>query len=905
MSEFPKRHRPGGPFIKRQAPGDTVVPAVTAVTGEGKPSVTWGNRPGAKLRKARPGTTVLEPIFTAAGSSTCEWVGVALDSVDGDFTYDFVPQVVAVVIDGNEYIIRRESISIHEVEGSAPNTCTLRVEGAAPLVEQTFFLYVGDVLFFAGQVQAVEQAYEGQIDQLVWTITALDHTWALNRRRPFGTFTDVSASTVVATLMTRFAPTGFTATKIQAGLPNVTITLDGSLTFTEALSAVANLIGARYRLGYDQDLAFFLNDVSDPPLQLNNTTNTTLCHEDSGPPIRSTRDTSQLRNRVFVRGGGTTVAADVPVGATRVPVNEIELLPESGTVITGGQILSYGSTNVPKLRTRAVPPAPTLSECTELNLGAYSPQNVQVRTSWVYPDGYETAPGPPSATIPFDGTKKLCINLPTAPAGVSRKIWISAVDQPGEPTWTDQDTALIETVETEGTQDISLDWKGFSTQTGNFEIFHNPYFYSWSGPWKESGSPYSKFTPNFTDTPPFIDIADVTLTGLAGDIIAITVDGSGSGEYQNKTINTMPPGFTPVTASYRLRAFEASGGCLGIPASDMSVGGNAPATSFPEEGGCISHDHSADYDPPPGIVSLFAESYTFTFHVDGTSGKRGSVSSYTTVGPGSNGSDFRITGTYMCVVWTKTTLPGGEYKRGNTRVTVETEQPITEVFCPSGGTAIIDGQLITYTGIDGQDLIGIPEEGAGALGCDHVDENGDPADDECGPPVEENPDGDPPATVKPGINGNGCEPGNGTLILTSPTTEPIPNGAPIDIWVQRDDFESQAEFGVREYLVTDSSLMTIEDAAARGDAELDLFSQPIITVSYSTRDRRTAVGKIVDINMTDPPLVGSFAIQDVTITQIDEVPVPTEDVNLDPLYTVRASSVRFTLDDLLRRVALR
>lgn len=79
----------------------------------------------------------------------------------------------------------------------------------------------------------------------------------------------------------------------------------------------------------------------------------------------------------------------------------------------------------------------------------------------------------------------------------------------------------------------------------------------------------------------------------------------------------------------------------------------------------------------------------------------------------------------------------------------------------------------------------------------------------------------------------------------------------------------------------------------RAYAELELFSKPIVQIQYSTRDSKTRPGQTVHVDITNPPIVGDFLIQDLTIDQIQE------NEQLTPRYTATASSVKFELNDLL------
>ncbi len=86
----------------------------------------------------------------------------------------------------------------------------------------------------------------------------------------------------------------------------------------------------------------------------------------------------------------------------------------------------------------------------------------------------------------------------------------------------------------------------------------------------------------------------------------------------------------------------------------------------------------------------------------------------------------------------------------------------------------------------------------------------------------------------------------------------------------------------------------MNDATTRCEAELALFSRPVKTVTYATRDLKTKSGKAVVISLASPPIAETLTIQTVNITEIDIAP------GLAPRYSVNASTARFSLEDILR-----
>jgi hypothetical protein len=194
----------------------------------------------------------------------------------------------------------------------------------------------------------------------------------------------------------------------------------------------------------------------------------------------------------------------------------------------------------------------------------------------------------------------------------------------------------------------------------------------------------------------------------------------------------------------------------------------------------------------------------------------------------------------------------------------------TGAFSSTGGWASIGEQIIRYTGLSGNSLTGIPVAGVGALiNTARYGEHVDPV---------------------PALTG----------VVSLDVV--IPKGQDVNIWVQRDDFSAQASQaaldggdGIYEYYVADERRGTAS-LNALCDAHLALYSRPIVTVTYATRDVKTKSGKTIVVNLSSPPISQTLTIQDVTITEIDVAP------HTAPKFTVSASTVRQSLESILRRM---
>jgi len=138
------------------------------------------------------------------------------------------------------------------------------------------------------------------------------------------------------------------------------------------------------------------------------------------------------------------------------------------------------------------------------------------------------------------------------------------------------------------------------------------------------------------------------------------------------------------------------------------------------------------------------------------------------------------------------------------------------------------------------------------------------------------------------------------LVGVTGLVEAVIRNAQIFVWIQRDDLAAQAYMaaldgggdGVYEHIWSDERR---SEASLRQvcDAQLELYSRPLVTVVYASRDLKTKSGKTATIALTTPAINEALTIQDV---QISELGIK----GLAPKFTVTASSVRQSLEAVLQ-----
>jgi len=225
--------------------------------------------------------------------------------------------------------VRLAGLVLHDILNDAPNTCSFTLEGEAPAVGQSVGVILGDEVYFAGAIQTVDQAYESKPALKAWHVTAIDDTALANARRPFGTWVQTSATTIAHYLTANFA-LGFSSAGVAPGLPPVSIVFDGADTLIAALARLANAIGGYTKI--EQKVVYlFLEDLTKQPAPLDDDHRFL-----ANPPIQMNTDASQLRTRVYGKGYGETVAADLAAGETMWPIQDgANFPPLGGTAIAG------------------------------------------------------------------------------------------------------------------------------------------------------------------------------------------------------------------------------------------------------------------------------------------------------------------------------------------------------------------------------------------------------------------------------------------------------------------------------------------------------------------------------------------------------------------------------------------
>jgi hypothetical protein len=201
-----------------------------------------------------------------------------------------------------------------------------------------------------------------------------------------------------------------------------------------------------------------------------------------------------------------------------------------------------------------------------------------------------------------------------------------------------------------------------------------------------------------------------------------------------------------------------------------------------------------------------------------------------------------------------------------------TSMPVTSTGWarPDGGWAIVGNGavIIRYTGISGNLLTGIPATGSGSITA--------------------------------AVNYNSTITSAPMLIGVTGLTLPINAGDPMAIWVQVDDTAAQSALaarvggtGIIENVIVDQR-RGVPSITALCQADLVMYSRPLLTATYTCFDAKSRSGRPVTVNLPTLAINQTLTITDVTIDYVGQGPAR---------FHVTAGTLPLSLDAILRQLA--
>lgn len=789
-------------------------------------------------------------------------------------------------------IRRQPSITIHSTLNNGVNTVNFILNGVSvpPIPGEKIIFTDSDNLIFSGQVQAVNQIIEGDRRNVAWQVTGTDHLFRFNSKRPFGVYNNQSATLVVKDLVARYAP-GTSVAFVQSRLPRISAVFDGSLDLVTCLKQIATSIGeGHFYLDYTPALHFYILDsvFSLPPaspLELgpgssmivyNSSTSTLGYNFPRGYYYFMTN---------FEYGDTASYPAQVVATPHSNAGNYVLLSDQAGARNLLGDI-SNGSYNG---NTMVMNPYGWIgfrsngdyipNDSNQWNFQAgdnyFASADVAARLEAAALQKLQTTALSPISNLIF--LQDYLPRFTAIPLGPTldgrpctrRKIYAIRLADIHEGGGTS--IYGYATINDNSTTDATPAPAPFTYVPVNLSV-NPPYGPSVAPSAREdTGSPVDpteylgrnaqagwwsfKYTNVFRDGtesrsspvsgPIYMTGNDqVELTFLPGDTVA-GVDVVFQ-RFYGSVHATTDAGGAPLVPTFEVDTTSV----IAVTTDNVT---RRIVTPF---GADLSGGQHSPHNVPPGEEDLPGPDLEDTDAPDDLDDLNMDLLLDPPITSESDGSQIRN----RVYVKGRGTIMAADAAVGDTTIFITD----SSTFSPTGGTAILGARILTYVSL---------VKGANAAGFD-------------------------------------------AMLLGAPLSAPIlqadwkfGGGTPIRPFVQVDDLIAQQKLGaietdsdgnptdgVREYTIEDDSLTTVEQMVAKAKAELKLFASPIVTVRYTTSDPKTRPGKVVHIDLTDPPLNGDFVIQEVTINHYHD-----ESDEVGPFYSATAdSAARFNFNDMLQ-----
>ena len=192
------------------------------------------------------------------------------------------------------------TVVVEDAINDKANTCSFALidrgsDGAPATDDEIVVTLASGTKLFGGYIINIklQKSSSGVVQ---YKISCIDYTYILDRNLAHISYSSQTDAAIITDLVGRYCSgLGVTTTNVLAG-----VTID-SIKFnypqlSQVLRKITELTGRNWYIDYDKDIHYFPLTTSVTPFNIDSTTNT---YSD----LQISKDTSQLKNRVYVRGG--------------------------------------------------------------------------------------------------------------------------------------------------------------------------------------------------------------------------------------------------------------------------------------------------------------------------------------------------------------------------------------------------------------------------------------------------------------------------------------------------------------------------------------------------------------------------------------------------------------------------
>lgn len=213
--------------------------------------------------------------------------------------------MITVYINGNDHTnkVLLDSLTITDQLNQSVDTATFRVQRIAdigktykPTLGEEVIIEDTGTRIFAGLIVDYTENVESTLE-ITYDIKCKDYTHLLDGKLVVEKYENMTIEDIIDDIVTTYAPSGFTTAGVSCPIVAKTVVFN-RVSFSACMEKLSRLTGYQWRVDYYKDIKFFERNSIGAPYNLEDNNDTYIFNS-----LSLSNDISQLRNRVYVRGG--------------------------------------------------------------------------------------------------------------------------------------------------------------------------------------------------------------------------------------------------------------------------------------------------------------------------------------------------------------------------------------------------------------------------------------------------------------------------------------------------------------------------------------------------------------------------------------------------------------------------
>lgn len=196
--------------------------------------------------------------------------------------------------------VRSQSITVEDIVNDQQNNLSFELvdlseNGIPETDDEVIITLADDTILFGGNIISVELS-KRKTGAVVASIECVDYARLLDRNLVHDTYENMTDKAIIEAIVSTYCPGfGITTTNVLEGVTITQISFN-YIQPSQALRQICDITGRNWYIDYSKDIHYFPLATNAAPFNITSSNN-------QYSRLKITKDASQLKNRVYVRGG--------------------------------------------------------------------------------------------------------------------------------------------------------------------------------------------------------------------------------------------------------------------------------------------------------------------------------------------------------------------------------------------------------------------------------------------------------------------------------------------------------------------------------------------------------------------------------------------------------------------------